>query len=47
MKSNQVPVVTVKEKVKELFPIEIKQSLEMLDCKIQQMRNIQICEVTN
>lgn len=46
MEIKSVPVVAVKDKVKELFPIDIKQSLEMLDCKIQQMRDIKIC-VTN
>lgn len=45
MKSNQVPVVTVKEKVKE-FNSNIAKSLKELDCKIQQMRDIKIC-VTN
>ncbi len=46
MEAKVVPVVTVKEKVKELFPKDLKMSLEMLDCKIQQMREIKIC-VTN
>lgn len=46
MEIKSVPVVTVKDKVKELFPKDVKESLKMLDCKIQQMRDIKIC-VTN
>ena len=42
MDIKSAPVNTVKEKVKELYP-NVKKSLEMLDCKIQKMRDIKFC----
>jgi len=46
MEIKSVPEVTAKEKNKDFFLKDVKISLEMLDCKIQQMRDIKIC-VTN
>jgi hypothetical protein len=44
MEIKSAPVVTVKDKVKELYP-NVKVSLEILDIKIQKMRDINF--VTN
>jgi hypothetical protein len=43
MDNKSAPVVTVKEKSKEIYPENIKNYLETLDIKIQKMREIKFC----
>ena len=43
MEIKSAPVVTVKGKVKN----EITKSLQSIECKIQNLRDIKICIVTN
>jgi hypothetical protein len=42
MEIKSAPVVTVKDKAKEIYP-HAKNSLEILDFKIQKMRDIKFC----